>query len=176
MDRYFPVRNSRLAIFPRTFASDSSHCLAAARFNRELQAVYDDKVRSIPCDGDVLSLFYRLDLFEEHGIQPPRTWDEYTEVAKYFHGMKVPAQDGSNRTKTLVGSCIDRGSKCVMTRYWDQLVHSSIAQSQGTSSGMLFDTKTFEPNLGEALAETLRHIENQIKYGSENGMFQPLFG
>lgn len=31
-----------------------------------------------------------------------------------------------------------------------------------------------QTQLGEALAETLRHVENQIKYGSENGKENPL--
>ena len=36
----------------------------------------------IPLDGDVLSFYYRKDLFEKYDKQPPKTWEEYTELAK----------------------------------------------------------------------------------------------
>lgn len=45
-------------------------------FNRDVQSVFDNSVRLLPCDGDVHSLYYRKDLFEQYNIQVPRTWDE----------------------------------------------------------------------------------------------------
>ena len=45
-------------------------------FNRNVQSVFDHSVRLLPCDGDVHSMYYRKDLFEEYNIQIPRTWDE----------------------------------------------------------------------------------------------------
>ena len=45
-------------------------------FNRDVQSVFDNSVRLLPCDGDVHSMYYRKDLFEEYNIQVPRTWDE----------------------------------------------------------------------------------------------------
>lgn len=80
-------------------------------FARDTLAVYGGKVVTLPCDGDVHSLHYRKDLFEEHGLSPPRTWDEYTEIAKYFHGMEVDNGYG-NGTVTLSGSCVARGRNC----------------------------------------------------------------
>ena len=69
-------------------------------FNREVQSVFDNSVRLLPCDGDVHSLYYRKDLFEQYNVAVPRTWDEYTEVAKFFHGMEVPsANSTSNETR-----------------------------------------------------------------------------
>ena len=45
-------------------------------FNRDVQSVFDNSVRLLPCDGDVHSMYYRKDLFEQYNIQVPRTWDE----------------------------------------------------------------------------------------------------
>eukprot|EP00536_Pseudo-nitzschia_multiseries_P014967 jgi/Psemu1/216442/e_gw1.796.16.1 len=38
-----------------------------------------------PLDGDVLTLFYRKDLFAIFNIKAPRTWEEYRDIAKFFH-------------------------------------------------------------------------------------------
>lgn len=43
------------------------------RFNRENGAVWDKKVVVIPLDGDVLSLYYRTDLFEKYNKTVPST-------------------------------------------------------------------------------------------------------
>lgn len=139
-------------------------------FNRDNQASYDDKVRTLPCDGDIHSLYYRKDLFAQYNLKPPRTWDEYTERAKFFHGLEVPAADGSGRNVTLSGSCVERTKQCdILRNYFILQVHAATVQAQGTLEGLLFNSKAFTPNLGEALAETLRHLENQVKYGYENG-------
>lgn len=138
-------------------------------FERDLLAVYNNKVRSIPCDGDVHSLHYRKDLFDQYNLAPPRTWDEYTERAKFFHGMEVDNGYG-NGTVTLSGSCIERPYRCEEVSHLLTLqVHAATVQSQGTSQGLLFNSKTFKPNLGEAFVETLRHLENHVKYGDANG-------
>lgn len=143
-------------------------------FNREQQAVFDGKVQAIPCDGDQLFLHYRKDVFDLYNVSVPRTWDEYAEVAQFFNGRQVPAADDSNTTKPIMGSCLERSPDCSSSYFYvfNFLVHASTAQSQGTSSSVLFDTETFEPIMGEAMAETLRHIENQAKGGSRDCKFQ----
>lgn len=130
-----------------------------------MQSVYNGKVRLLPCDGDVHSLFYRKDLFEEFSINVPRTWDEYTEVAKFFHGREVPVP-GTNETVTLTGSCVERKLSCHEGGYFNMLVHSTSTQALGTETGALLNPDDFEPLMGEAMAETLRHLENQAKYGN----------
>lgn len=142
------------------------------RFNRDVQAVYDNTVRLLPCDGDVHSLYYRKDLFEKYNITVPRTWDEYDKVAQFFHGKEevIPQTNGTNTT-TLIGSCVGREPGCLDFQFFNLLVHSTTTQYEGTNTGFLFDTKTFDPLMGEAMAETLRHMENQIRYGAPDGMF-----
>jgi len=138
-------------------------------FNRKIQATYNGAVKSIPCDGDLFSLFYRKDLFEKYNRTVPRTWDEYAETAAFFHGMQVPGLNGSNTTVTLSGSCIERGKQCNWAYYFNVLVHASVVQAQRTVSGHYFDTDTFEPLFGEGLAETLRILEELAKYGAPEG-------
>lgn len=40
------------------------------------------KVYGIPVRGSVQMLFYRRDLFEKHGLQPPKTWDEAAQAGR----------------------------------------------------------------------------------------------
>lgn len=145
------------------------------RFNRDVQSVYNGKVRLLPCDGDVHSLFYRKDLFDQFGLKAPRTWDEYTEIAKFFHGKVVPLPGSDNETVTLTGSCVERKLACHEGGYFNVLVHSTSTQARGTNTGALLNPDNFDPLMGEAMAETLRHLENQAKYGSpEDGEFESL--
>lgn len=43
---------------------------------------YDEAVYGAPWYAGVRSLIYRADLFEEHGIEPPTTWDELAEAGE----------------------------------------------------------------------------------------------
>jgi multiple sugar transport system substrate-binding protein len=42
---------------------------------------FDGKIYAYPSEGDTAWLWYRSDLLEEKGIQPPQTWDEYLQAA-----------------------------------------------------------------------------------------------
>lgn len=43
---------------------------------------YDDSVYAIPQDSGPTGLMYRSDLFEQHGVEVPTTWDEYIDAAR----------------------------------------------------------------------------------------------
>ncbi|KAL7552031.1 hypothetical protein ACHAWF_015242, partial [Thalassiosira exigua] len=126
------------------------------------------QVLLIPLDGDVLSLYYRKDLFEKYTKVPPTTWDEYTDLAKFFHG-KVEPLPGSNDTVTLSGSCVGRKFSS-QEEHWVILILSSMTQYGGTKTGFLFDTTTMDPLLGEAFVKTLQYTEEQFAYGADNEM------
>ena len=68
---------------------------------REAISSYDGRIYMLPLDGDVHSMFYRRDVLDHFGLKIPRTWDEYTDVAKAVHGQTF-------RNQTLIGSCIGR--------------------------------------------------------------------
>lgn len=42
----------------------------------------------IPTAGETRFIAYRTDLFEKYGKQPPKTMDEYLELAKFFNGKE----------------------------------------------------------------------------------------
>lgn len=42
------------------------------------------KLYAYPFDGDIWVLYYRKDLFDQEGITPPDTWEEFIKVAEHF--------------------------------------------------------------------------------------------
>ncbi|CAB9506309.1 activated protein kinase catalytic subunit alpha-1 [Seminavis robusta] len=133
-------------------------------FARENGAVYDRKIVGMPIDGDVHSLYYRRDLFDKYNKTPPATWEEYTELAKFFHGKVEPLPGNATQQVEITGSCV---GKLERTEFWVFLVLSSMTQNAGTRSGNLFDPVTMEPLLGEAFVKTLQFMEEQFAYGAE---------
>ena len=125
---------------------------------------FEDKIYIILLDGDTHTLFYRRDVLEHFGLQPPRTWNEYTEVAKAVHGQVFEGQE-------LYGSCVSRidGDHAM---YWSHLLLSTITQTEGTATGSLFDTSDMTPLTGEAMAEMLRLHEMHNQYGAPDGKWK----
>lgn len=56
---------------------------------------FDGKVYGVPQDVAPLMLFYRTDLFQQYGIEVPRTWDEYAKAAATLH-QKAPQVSMTN--------------------------------------------------------------------------------
>lgn len=50
----------------------------------KLAFTYQDDLYAIPVSGEKQMLFYRTDLFKEHGIKVPETFDEVYAAAEYF--------------------------------------------------------------------------------------------
>jgi len=75
-----------------------------------------------PFDGDIHNYYFRQDLFDAHNITPAETWDEYIDIAQYFHGRNITtaAEDGSGpQNITLAGSCFARQlEQCVDPNYY----------------------------------------------------------
>lgn len=46
--------------------------------------VFDDQQYAIPFTAQAETLFYRTDLFQQAGLKPPTTWDEFTTIEKFF--------------------------------------------------------------------------------------------
>src|SRR3989442_757593 len=57
-----------------------------APFFRDFSATFKGKVYTVPLDGDFQMVYYRTDLLQKDGLQPPATWDDYISIAKHFQG------------------------------------------------------------------------------------------
>jgi multiple sugar transport system substrate-binding protein len=145
---------------PRIEADPDIEWEDVAPFFRDFSASFAGKIYTIPLDGDFHMGYYRTDLLEEAGLEPPRTWDEYLEVAATFHGQDLNGDGDAD-----YGSCISkkRGAQA----YW--FIHSiasSMIQSQGTSQGVFFDTETMEPLVNnEAFGRALEIYKDTTQYG-----------
>jgi multiple sugar transport system substrate-binding protein len=131
-----------------------------APFFRDFSATYGGKIYTIPLDGDFHMGYYRTDLLGEAGFAPPATWDDYLEVAAFFHGKDLNGDGDPD-----YGSCISkkRGAQA----YW--FAHDFAApmiQTQGTSQGTFFDTETMEPLVNnEAFKRALELYDATTQYG-----------
>jgi len=125
---------------------------------RSHNSVYDGRVYTITLDGDMHYLYYRKDVLEQLGFQPPKTWDEYEEIAKAAHG-----KDWNGDGIPDYGSCIAR-LPGFHTQYFFFQIASAFIQSQGASEGIYFDPTTMKPLIKEpgyerAAAQYLRLLE-----------------
>ncbi len=131
-----------------------------APFFRDFSAVYQDRIYTIPLDGDFQMVYYRTDLLDRAGFDPPRTWDEYISIARHFHGTDL---NGDNTPD--FGSCISKKpSSQAYHMVWS--VASAFLQTQGTQQGAFFDTRTMEPLVNnEAFAAVLDIFAQTTAYG-----------
>ena len=104
-----------------------------APFFRDFSASYQGDVYAIPLDGDFHMVYYRTDVLEDNGLEPPRTWDDYLAVAEATHG-----QDMNGDGEADYGSCISKVRNG--QAYWFiHTVAGSYLQTQGTGEGAFFD-------------------------------------
>ena len=131
-----------------------------AGFFRDFSMRYSGRTYTITLDGDFQMVYYRTDLLESAGLNPPQTWDDYINIAKRFHG-----RDLNGDAKPDYGSCIAK--KRNAQSYWMVTsVAAGFIQSRGTGQGAFFDTKTMEPLVNnDAFAEALKVYMETTKYG-----------
>jgi len=109
-----------------------------APFFRDFNS-YGGKVYSIPLDGDMHMVYYRIDSLAEAGLEPPKTWDDYLAVAKALHGKDLNG-DG----EPDYGSCISK-APAQQSYWWIWSIAAPYIQSQGSSQGPFFNTKDMTP-------------------------------
>lgn len=113
-------------------------------FFRDFSSTFNGRTYTIPFDGDFQMVYYRTDVLEAAGLQPPRTWDEYVAVAEAINGVDMNG-DGEGD----YGSCI--GKARAEQAYWFiTSIAAGALQTQGTSQGGFFDNETFEPLINNA--------------------------
>ncbi len=73
------------------------------------------KVMALPAFADALFLFYRKDLLEKHGLQPPTSWEEVMAQAK-----KVLAAEGNPNLQgvSFQGEAIEGAVCTFLVPYW----------------------------------------------------------
>ncbi|RIH84077.1 Bacterial extracellular solute-binding protein [Meiothermus luteus] len=131
-----------------------------APFFREFSATYGGKILTIPLDGDFQMVYYRTDVLRQLGLQPPRTWDDYLNIAQRAHGRDM---NGDGRPD--FGSCIAK--KRNAQSYWMFMsILGGYVQSQGTRQGAFFDTRNMQPLVkNQAFAEALRVYKETTRFG-----------
>lgn len=109
-----------------------------APFFRDFNS-YDGKIYSIPLDGDMHMVYYRTDSLEAAGLEPPKTWDDYLNVAKTLHGTDLNGDGEAD-----YGSCISKAPH-QQSYWWIWSIAAPYIQSQGNRQGTFFNTEDMTP-------------------------------
>jgi multiple sugar transport system substrate-binding protein len=131
-----------------------------APFFRDFNS-YDGKVYSIPLDGDMHMVYYRIDSLAEAGLEPPKTWDDYLAVAKALNGKDLNG-DG----EPDYGSCISKAPG-QQAYWWIWSIAAPYIQSQGTSQGPFFNTKDMTPLVNN------EGFKRALEVYKETGLYGP---
>ncbi len=145
---------------PRVEADPEIQQEDVGAFFRDFSEKYDGKIYMVTLDGDFHMMYYRKDLLDEAGLEVPKTWDEYLEVAKALNGKDMNG-DGTPD----FGSCIAK--KRNAQSYWFVTdVVGSMVQSKGTSQGAFFNTDDMTPLIdNEGFRKALDFLSESTKYG-----------
>ena len=132
-------------------------------FFRDFSATYQGKVYTIPLDGDFHMVYYRKDILQQRGLQPPATWDDYVAVAKATHGKDLNGDGQAD-----YGSCISK--KRNAQAYWFiTSVAGGAIQTTGTNQGAFFNTDNMKPLVNnEAFGAALDIYKETTKYAPPN--------
>jgi multiple sugar transport system substrate-binding protein len=147
-----------------------------APFFRDFSATFKGRVYTIPLDGDFQMVYYRTDLLQKDGLQPPATWQDYISIAQHFQGRDLNG-DG----KADYGSCL--AMKRSAQSYWAWIsIAAAFLQSQGTKQGAFFNLDGMQPltnNPGAAAAlniyKTLSKIGPPDQLNNDVGDSRGLF-
>ena len=75
----------------------------------------DGKIVALPAFADAMFLYYRKDLLEKHGIQPPKTWDDLVAASKkILEAEKDPNLQGLS----FQGRAIEGAVCTFLLPYW----------------------------------------------------------
>jgi multiple sugar transport system substrate-binding protein len=145
---------------PRIEADKALHEDDVASFFRDFSQRVSGKKYMITMDGDFQMVYYRTDVLQKLGKQPPRTWADYIDIAKAAKGMDMNG-DG----KGDYGSCISK--KRNAQAYWAIIsIAGGYLQSQGTKQGLFFDTSNMQPlTSSEGFRKALEIYVETTKYG-----------
>jgi multiple sugar transport system substrate-binding protein len=133
-------------------------------FFRDFSQRFNGKTYLVALDGDFQMVYYRTDILKELGKEPPKTWDDYLDIAKAANGKVFPGGDG----KPVAGSCISK--KRNAQAYWAIIsIAGGYIQSKGTAQGAFFDPRNFNPLVNnDGFKAALDVYKESTKYGPPN--------
>jgi multiple sugar transport system substrate-binding protein len=142
-------------------AKDTKIDLAdVAPYFREFGQKVGGKTKLLMVDGDFQMVYFRKDVLEKAGLQPPKTWEEYIDVASKIHG-----QDMNGDGQADYGSCIFK-KRNAQSYFAIQTVAAPFVQTQGTAQGFHFDAATMKPVVNnEAWKKAFELYKETGKYG-----------
>ena len=131
-----------------------------APYFREFGQKVGGKTKLLMVDGDFQMVYYRKDVLEKAGLQPPKTWEEYLDVASKIHGQDMNG-DGRGGLRLLH---LQEAQCPVLLRHPD--FAAPIVQTQGTAQGFHFDNATMKPIINnEAWKKAFELYKETGKYG-----------
>ena len=110
-----------------------------APYFREFGQKVGGKTKLLMVDGDFQMVYYRKDILDAAGAQPPKTWEDYLDVASKIHGKDMNG-DGEGD----FGSCIFK-KRNAQSYFAIQTFAAPIVQTQGTGQGFHFNNATMKP-------------------------------
>ena len=110
-----------------------------APYFREFGQKVGGKTKLLMVDGDFQMVYYRKDVLENAGLEPPKTWEDYLDVASKIHG-----QDMNDDGVADFGSCIFK-KRNAQSYFAIQTFAAPIVQTHGTAQGFHFDNSTMKP-------------------------------
>ena len=121
-------------------AKDTKIDLAdVAPYFREFGQKVGGKTKMLMVDGDFQMVYYRKDILEKNNLQPPKTWDEYLDVASKIHG-----QDMNGDGTPDYGLCSFK-KRNGQSYFAVQTIAAPYVQTMGTAQGFHFDAATMKP-------------------------------
>lgn len=71
-------------------------------FVRDMSSSYNGQVVGMPTEANMNLLYYRRDLFKQHNLTVPATWDDLLAIVRQWN-----ATDPATRNGTDMGICLD---------------------------------------------------------------------
>ena len=131
-----------------------------APYFREFNQKIAGSTYLITLDGDFQMLYYRKDVLDELGLEPPRTWAEYMEVAAATDDMDMNGDGEAD-----FGSCMFK-QRNAQSFYAVMSFAAAYVQSKGTGQGIFFDPETMAPMVdNEAWIEAFNIYKQTGDYG-----------
>jgi multiple sugar transport system substrate-binding protein len=131
-----------------------------APYFRDFNQKIDGKTYLITVDGDFQMVYYRTDVLDELGMEPPKTWDDYLAIAAAANG-----KDMNGDGEADYGSCMFK-KRNAQSFYAIMTIAAPYIQSKGTGQGIFFNTEDMTPMVNnEAWAKAFEFYQESGKYG-----------